>query len=164
MHKRRCLSWNAALRDIRSDRVRVSSGIISARSLIQGLVRIRRTSLITQAGAFDRTAIMSAAIEAARAHRLRTGAIWSASMSVGLAAAWQAAKTERLSTFPRTPSPAEHDRGGRCFVSPPPRPKSDDRPVASNRAHPPGLQAHASLALQASGFPGAALSQGLVPG
>lgn len=102
---KRCISWNTALRDIRSDRTRVTPGIISARSLIQGLTRIRRTRLVTADGAYDRAAIMAAAVEAAKAHQLRTGAAWSVSMSVGLTAAWQAAKAARLSTVVR-----EHER------------------------------------------------------
>lgn len=93
---KRCISWNTALRDIRSDRARIAPGIISARSLIQGLARIRRTLLVTPAGTFNRAAIMASAVEAAKAHQLRTGAAWSVSMSVGLTAAWQAAKAARL--------------------------------------------------------------------
>lgn len=97
----RRLSWNAALRDMRSDRARVAIGVVSARFLIQGLARIRRTCLDTPNGAFDRAAIMAAAVEAAKAHQLRTGAAWSVSMSVGLTAAWQAAKADRLSVVAR---------------------------------------------------------------
>src|SRR5690348_11074926 len=92
----RRLSWNAALRDIRSDRARVAVGVVSAHSLIRGLIRIRRTSLVTLTGAFNRAALMAVAVEAAKAHQLRTGAAWSVSMSVGLTAAWQAAKAARL--------------------------------------------------------------------
>lgn len=40
---------------------------------------------------------MAVAVEAAKAHQLRTGATWSASLSVALTAAWQAAKVDRLS-------------------------------------------------------------------
>lgn len=92
----RRLSWNAALRDLRDDRTRAVPGIISARSLIQALARHRRTRLVTPAGAFDRAAIMAAAVEAAKAHQERTGAAWGPSMSVGLTAAWQAARAARL--------------------------------------------------------------------
>ncbi|TXN42531.1 hypothetical protein [Methylobacterium sp. WL7] len=96
MFLKRCISWNTALCDIRSDRTRTAPGIISARSLIQGLTRIRRTRLVTPAGAFVHATIMAAAVVAAKAHKLRTGAAWSVSMSVGLTAAWQAAKAARL--------------------------------------------------------------------
>ncbi len=96
-HNRR-ISWNAALRDTRSDRVRAAPGVISARSLIQAFVRIRRIHLVNQAGKFDCVTIMGLAAEAAKAHRLRTGATWSVSMSVGLSAAWKAARAARLAT------------------------------------------------------------------
>ncbi|SDO51134.1 hypothetical protein SAMN05216360_1256 [Methylobacterium phyllostachyos] len=92
----RRISWNAALRDMRSDRASVVPGLVSARSLIQALARHRRTRFVAPTGAFDRAAIMAAAIEAAKAHQERTGAAWAASMSVGLTAAWQAARAARL--------------------------------------------------------------------
>ncbi len=112
---KRCISWNTALRDIRSDRTRTAPGIISARSLIQGLTRIRRTRLVTPAGAFVRATIMAAAVEAAKAHQLRTGAPWSVSMPVGLTAAWRAAKADWLSTMVREHAPAERIRkASRC--------------------------------------------------
>lgn len=95
------LSWNAVLRDMRSDRARVAIGVVSVRSLIRGLVCIRRTSLVTLTGAFNRAALIVAAVEAAKAHQLRTGAAWSVSMSIGLTAAWQAAKAARLSAVVR---------------------------------------------------------------
>lgn len=91
----RRISWNAALRDVRDDRARVAPGVISARSLIQALARVRRTRLVTPAGAFDRSAIMAAAVEAAKAHQERTGATWAHSMSIGLTGAWQAARAAR---------------------------------------------------------------------
>lgn len=109
MQKRR-ISWNTALRDICSDRIRVAPGVISARSLIQGLLRIRRTHLVNLTGAFDRAAIMALAVEAAKAHRLRTGVAWSVSMSIGLTAAWQAAKAARLTATTRAQAPIEHNR------------------------------------------------------
>lgn len=111
---KRCISWNTALRDIRSDRARIAPGIMSARSLIQGLTRIRRTRLVTPAGAFVRAAIMAAAVEAAKAHQLRTGAAWSVSMSVGLTAAWQAAKAARLLVITREQDVIEPGRKEAC--------------------------------------------------
>ena len=95
MSLQRRISWNAALRDMCDDRTRAVPGVVSARSLIQGLARVRRTRLVTPAGAFDRAAIMAAAVEAAKAHQLRTGSAWGPSMSVGLTAAWQAARAAR---------------------------------------------------------------------
>lgn len=91
----RRLSWNAALRDMRCDRARVAAGVVSARSLILGLTCIHRISLISPDGTFNRAALMAIAVQAATAHQLRTGAAWSISMSVGLTAAWQAAKAAR---------------------------------------------------------------------
>lgn len=108
-HSRR-ISWNAALRDIRSDRVRVTPGVISARSLIQAFVHIRRIHLVSQTGTFDRMTIMGLAVEAAKAHRRRTGATWSVSMSVGLSAAWQAARAARLAFATKRLEPVESDR------------------------------------------------------
>jgi hypothetical protein len=106
----RRISWNAALRDIRSDRIRVAPGVVSARSLIRGLNCIRRTCFVTAPGAFDCAAIMASAVEAAKAHQLRTGAAWYVSMSVGLTAAWQVAKAARLSVMTREHPPAERVR------------------------------------------------------
>lgn len=95
MAVQRRISWNAALRDMRSDRAPVVPGLVSARSLIQALARHRRTRFVTPADAFDRAAIMAAAVEAAKAHQERTGEAWGPSMSVGLKAAWQTARIAR---------------------------------------------------------------------
>jgi len=89
------LSWSAALRTIHADRIQVAPGVLTARTLIQGLGRMRRVSLVAPTGAYDRAAIMAAAVEAAKAHQTRTGAAWAASMSVGLTAAWMAARAAR---------------------------------------------------------------------
>jgi hypothetical protein len=121
MPRQRRISWNAALRGIKSDRNLVAPGVVSARSLIQGLIRIRHTRLVTPAGAFDRAAIMSLAIEAAKAHQLRSGAAWSVSMSVGLTAAWQAAKAARLMATGRAQALIEHNRETSRCGSPQPR-------------------------------------------
>lgn len=91
----RKLNWSAALRTIHADRIQVAPGVLAARTLIQGLGRMRRTSLVAPTGAYDRAAIMAAAVEAAKAHQTRTGAAWAASMSVGLTAAWMAARAAR---------------------------------------------------------------------
>ncbi|MDP4026842.1 hypothetical protein Q8W71_30040 [Methylobacterium sp. NEAU 140] len=94
----RRLLWSAVLREVKADRTRVAPGVVSARSLIQALARSRGTKLVTPAGAYDRSAIMAAAVEAAKAHQTRTGAPWAAAMSVGLKAAWQAARAARAAT------------------------------------------------------------------
>jgi hypothetical protein len=95
MSNRRPISWNAALRGLHADRVQVAPGVRTARSLVDGLARIRRTALVTPTGAFDRAAIMVAAIEAAKAHQRRHGTTWAAAMSVALTAAWASAKAAR---------------------------------------------------------------------
>lgn len=110
MSLQRRISWSAALRGIKSDRNHAAPGVISARSLIQGLIRIRNTWLITTAGAFDRACIMSLAIAAAKAHQIRIGVAWSVSMSVGLTAAWQVAKAARRTALTRAQAPTEQDQ------------------------------------------------------
>lgn len=115
MPLQRRISWSAALRGIKSDRNHAAPGVISARSFIQGLIRIRNTRLITPAGAFDRACIMSLAIAAAKAHQIRIGVAWSDSMSVGLTAAWQVAKAARRTALTRAQAPTEHDQvASRC--------------------------------------------------
>ena len=95
MSLQRSISWNAALRDLHADRIVFAPGVRTARSLIDGLVRIRRAPLSNPTGAFDRAAIMTAAAEAAKAHQRRYGATWAAAMSIGLTAAWASAKAAR---------------------------------------------------------------------
>ncbi len=46
-------------------------------------------------GAYDKAAIMSAAIAAAKVHQSRTGSTWSEALSVTLKATWQLAKAAR---------------------------------------------------------------------
>ena len=98
MTLRRSLNWSAALRGIHADRIQVAPGVRTARSLIDCMARVRRTRLVTPTGAFDRAAIMVAAVEAARAHQRRHGSTWAAAMSVGLTAAWASAKVARASS------------------------------------------------------------------
>jgi hypothetical protein len=95
MSLRRSLSWNAALRSLHADRVQVAPGVRTARTLIDGFARMRRTALVTPTGAFDRAAIMIAAVEAAKAHQRRHGTTWAAAMSIGLTAAWASARAAR---------------------------------------------------------------------
>jgi hypothetical protein len=95
MSLQRSLNWSAALRGLNADRIQVAPGVRTARSLIDGMARIRRAPLITPTGAFDRAAIMAAAVEAAKAHQRRHGSTWAAAMSVGLTAAWASARAAR---------------------------------------------------------------------
>jgi hypothetical protein len=95
MSNRPPISWNSALRTLNDDRTQVAPGVRTARSLIDGMARIRRTALVTPTGAFGRAAIMAAAVEAAKAHQRRHGSTWAAAMSVGLTAAWASARAAR---------------------------------------------------------------------
>ncbi len=95
MSNRPAISWNSALRNLNADRIQVAPGIRTARSLIDGMARIRRAPLVTPTGAFDRAAIMVAAVKAAKAHQRRHGTTWAAAMSVGLTAAWASARAAR---------------------------------------------------------------------
>lgn len=70
----RRISWNAALRDLRDYLARIVPGVVSTRSLIQSLARVRGTRLASPTGVFDRATIMVAAVEAAKSYQLRTGA------------------------------------------------------------------------------------------
>jgi hypothetical protein len=81
MSLQRSLNWSAALRSLNTDRIQVAPGV--------------RTALVTPTGAFDRAAIMAAAVEAAKAHQRRHGSTWAAAMSVGLTAAWASARAAR---------------------------------------------------------------------
>ena len=95
MFLQRSLNWSAALRGLNADQIQVAPGVRTARSLIDGMARIRRTALVTPTGAFYRAAIMAAAVEAAKAHQRRHGTTWAAAMSVGLTAAWASARAAR---------------------------------------------------------------------
>ena len=99
MSNRRPIAWSAALRGLNADRVQVAPGVRTARSLVDGLARIRRTAFVTPAGAFNRSAIMCAAVEAAKGHQLRHGSTWAAAMSVGLTAAWASARAARAAAI-----------------------------------------------------------------
>jgi hypothetical protein len=162
MTMQRRISWNAALRDIHSDRTPVAPGIVSARSLIQGLNRIRRTCLVTPTGTFDRAAIMAAAVEAARAHQLRTNTAWSVSMSVGLTAAWQAAKAARQTATTRAQAPVANNlKASRCGSPQTRRPSGEEKAVAHGDATRAASLTRSPRILLARGFRGAAGS--LIP-
>lgn len=90
MSFRRSISWTAATRDMRNDRVQLPAGFLSARAMVECFVKTRRPLVV--AGKFDRAAIMAHAAAAAKLHQTRTGSTWAAAMSVSLKAAWQVAK------------------------------------------------------------------------
>lgn len=94
MSLQRRISWSTALRDLRDDRAKAPAGLLSANARILLAVRLTRRPLFA-AGRFDCGAIMSAAAQAARAHRERLGGTWAEAMSVCLTAAWRAAKLAR---------------------------------------------------------------------
>ena len=54
MSLNRTLSWNTLSRSLHADRVQVVPGVRTARTLIDGLAKIRRTALVTPTGAFDK--------------------------------------------------------------------------------------------------------------
>ena len=90
----RSISWNAALRDIRDDRIKAPAGLLSARALCQGFARFQRRPFVV-AGKFGRSAIMAAASVAATNLQERLGLTRATAMSTALKAAWQAAKMAR---------------------------------------------------------------------
>lgn len=162
MPLQRRLSWNAARRHLLNDRNFVVVGVASARSLIQALNQIRRTRLVTPAGAFDRAAIMRAAVEAAKAHQRRTGATWTASMSVGLTAAWQAAKAARLSAVaPEHPPERRVRETSRDINFELVSKGGEGRGAGCGEALSPAPLAHPSLTPFTRGLPGAGASLSL---
>ena len=95
MSLRRRLSWSSALQGLQNDRTRLPAGVVCAKSLTVAYSRIRKVSLVTTTGAYDRAAIMSLATATAKAHQERTGEAWGACMGVALKGAWLAAKDAR---------------------------------------------------------------------
>lgn len=93
MSFRRSLSWSAALRDIRSDRVKIPAGFLSARTMVECYARCRAPLVV--AGQYDRRAIMAHATAAAKLHQGRYGSTWAEAMAIALKAAWQVAKVAR---------------------------------------------------------------------
>ncbi|MCJ2036412.1 hypothetical protein [Methylobacterium sp. J-068] len=90
MSLNRRISWTAATRTMRQDRVALPAGFLSARALVECFTKTRRPLVV--AGKFDRAAIMAHAAAVAKAHQLRTACAWGEAMSVSLKAAWQVAK------------------------------------------------------------------------
>lgn len=79
MSNRRPLSWNAALRDLKLDRLAVVPGLVIARSRIIAFAGFRKTPLVV-AGQFNRSAIMALAADAARDHQAKQGGTWAEAM------------------------------------------------------------------------------------
>lgn len=98
MSCRRSLSWSAATRDMRTNRIAIPAGFLAARGLVECFVKTRRPLVV--AGKFDRAAIMAHATAAAQAHQRRTGSTWSEAMSVALKASWQVARRAHRAIAP----------------------------------------------------------------
>ncbi|WP_132251551.1 hypothetical protein [Methylobacterium segetis] len=101
MPLRRSISWNAALRDLRADRMQVSAEARRAhcrREVFAKLAANRarqelRARPLVVAGRYDRRAIMAAAV--AQARREATGDAWASCLSAALTGVWQVAKVAR---------------------------------------------------------------------
>lgn len=90
----RSISWSAALRDLRSDRMVVPAGLAGTRAMAQTYTRTRKLPLVI-AGQFNRSAIMQVAALAAKDHQRLYGSTWAEALSVSLKATWQLAKAAR---------------------------------------------------------------------
>lgn len=97
MSLQRRISWNAALRSLKADRMQVPAGLAGTRAMAQTYSRVRSLPLVV-AGAFNRSAIMQVAALAAKDHQRRYGSTWAEALSVSLKAVWQLARAAR----PRT--------------------------------------------------------------
>ena len=95
MSFRRRLSWSSALVDIQNDRARHVPGVTIAKTHTVTFARLRKLSLVTATGAYDSSAIMTLAVEAAKAQQARTGQPWATCMSIALKGAWLAARDAR---------------------------------------------------------------------
>ena len=79
------------------DRPAIPAGLLAAKGYVEMMALATRRSLVV-AGTFDRSAIMAAAIKAARLHQARYGCTWAAALSITLTATWRAAKAARVRT------------------------------------------------------------------
>ena len=96
MASTRSLHWSIAMKEIAATRTHRPAGLLAARGLIAATSAKRRPLVV--GGEYDRAAIMSAAIAAARVHQGRTGSTWGEALSVTLKAAWALAKVARATT------------------------------------------------------------------
>ena len=100
----RFVSWSAALRDIRADRIQLAPSERVARSRQQAFqkvafLRAQATACVRPfvvAKAYDRRAIMCSSVAAAKARRAVTGDAWRLCLSAALKGTWLAAKATRL--------------------------------------------------------------------
>lgn len=103
MSATRHISWTAAVRDMRKDRAVVSPADRRATAADRGFSQIAanrarasvRVRPFVVAGSYDRAAIMSAAIVAAKGRRAVTGEPWSVCLSSALKGTWQVAQAAR---------------------------------------------------------------------
>ncbi|WP_336488144.1 hypothetical protein [Methylobacterium nigriterrae] len=103
MTHRRSLSWSAALRDLRADRITIapeerraySRREIFAKIAAKRALASAHTRPLADSSGYDRRAIMSAAIISAKARRTVTGEPWNICLSAALRGTWQAAKEAR---------------------------------------------------------------------
>lgn len=96
----RKIDWTTAMRDLRAERATpVAPGFLASRSLeaarLDRLAREAAAVPFVVAGAFDRSAIMTAAIAQARAQRAKGKAPWRQLVSTALRFAWARAKAAR---------------------------------------------------------------------
>ncbi|SEH34310.1 hypothetical protein SAMN02799636_01589 [Methylobacterium sp. 275MFSha3.1] len=91
----RTVSWTRIDRAGQDSRPAIAAGLLGARAQVQMVARSRRLPLITASGAFDRSAIMTAAAVAATGLQERLGISRREALSTALKAAWQAAKMAR---------------------------------------------------------------------
>lgn len=96
MSLQRRISWSSAVGALRADRTRLAPGVLTAKSYTASISRIRGLPMVTAAGAYDRSAIMTLAIAAAKVQQARTGEAWAVCMSAALKGAWIAARAARL--------------------------------------------------------------------
>ncbi|WP_246529546.1 hypothetical protein [Microvirga zambiensis] len=96
----RRIDWTAAMRDMRADRAKPTHGFLASRSLeaarLDRLAREAASAPLVIAGAYDRSAIMTAAIAQARAQRAKgSKAPWRQLIGTALRFTWARAKSAR---------------------------------------------------------------------
>jgi len=102
--RQRLISWTAAIRDIRADRIHFAPGdrqaALRQRTFadlaFQRAQASARHCPLLASGGFDRSSIMRLAVAAAKARRAVTGEGWRICVSAALQGTWRAAKAARL--------------------------------------------------------------------
>ncbi len=125
MSHRRSLSWSAALRDLRADRITYDPEERRAyrrREIFAKIAADRarasaRTRPLVISSGYNRRAIMSAAIISAKARRTVTGEPWNICLSAALKGTWQAAKEARRFLLSLEKRKAEREREARAFLA-----------------------------------------------